>query len=188
MYSMFSTPFTCCSMGAATVSATTWALAPGYEADTSTVGGVISGYWATGSVNSAMLPARTMTIDRTDAKIGRWMKNRENTTTASLLFHRLGAAVRRGGRPVVGWFRSVGGIDEAYRMAVRAPQVLAVAGRRVALITPHAHLAASVGQAVSVPHRDHRPTGDKANPPPLERSQHPGHDPEQAQRQNADEV
>ena len=29
MYSMFSTPLTCCSMGAATVSATTWALAPG---------------------------------------------------------------------------------------------------------------------------------------------------------------
>ena len=29
MYSIFSTPFTCCSMGAATVSATTWALAPG---------------------------------------------------------------------------------------------------------------------------------------------------------------
>ena len=29
MYSMFSTPLTCCSIGAATVSATTWALAPG---------------------------------------------------------------------------------------------------------------------------------------------------------------
>ena len=29
MYSMPSTPLTCCSMGAATVSATTWALAPG---------------------------------------------------------------------------------------------------------------------------------------------------------------
>src|SRR5262245_31629085 len=43
MYSMFSTPLTCCSTGAATVSATVWALAPGYDADTSTVGGVISG-------------------------------------------------------------------------------------------------------------------------------------------------
>ena len=29
MYSMPSTPLTCCSIGAATVSATTWALAPG---------------------------------------------------------------------------------------------------------------------------------------------------------------
>ncbi len=29
MYSMPSTPTTCCSIGAATVSATTWALAPG---------------------------------------------------------------------------------------------------------------------------------------------------------------
>jgi hypothetical protein len=29
MYIMFSTPLTCCSIGAATVSATTWALAPG---------------------------------------------------------------------------------------------------------------------------------------------------------------
>ena len=29
MYSIFSTPLTCCSIGAATVSATTWALAPG---------------------------------------------------------------------------------------------------------------------------------------------------------------
>ena len=28
MYSIFSTPLTCCSIGAATVSATTWALAP----------------------------------------------------------------------------------------------------------------------------------------------------------------
>src|SRR5437762_562639 len=48
MYIMFSTPLTCCSMGAATVSATTSALAPGYWQVTDTVGGVISGYWAMG--------------------------------------------------------------------------------------------------------------------------------------------
>src|SRR5262249_5478060 len=78
MYSMPSTPLTCCSMGAATVSATTWALAPGYDAATSTVGGAISGYWAMGSVNRAMPPPRTMTIDNTEAKIGRLMKKREN--------------------------------------------------------------------------------------------------------------
>jgi hypothetical protein len=43
------------------------------------VGGAISGYWATGNVNSAMLPASTMTMDNTEAKIGRLMKNLENT-------------------------------------------------------------------------------------------------------------
>src|SRR5581483_1746519 len=50
MYIMFSTPLTCCLIGAATVSATTWAFAPGYLVETSIVGGVISGYCVTGSV------------------------------------------------------------------------------------------------------------------------------------------
>src|SRR6059058_3509160 len=50
MYSMFSTPLTSCSIGVATVSATTWALAPGYMAETCTVGGTTSGYWAMGSL------------------------------------------------------------------------------------------------------------------------------------------
>src|ERR1051325_734907 len=76
---MPSTPLTCCSTGAATVSATTLAFAPGYDADTSTVGGVISGYCAIGSANKAILPASVMTIDSTQAKIGRSMKKRENT-------------------------------------------------------------------------------------------------------------
>src|SRR5207302_719810 len=79
MYIMFSTPLTCCSTGAATVSATTSALAPGYDADTSTVGGVISGYCVTGRVKTAMAPAIVMTMDSTDAKIGRLMKKLENT-------------------------------------------------------------------------------------------------------------
>src|SRR5579872_2860307 len=83
MYSMFSTPLTCCSMGAATVSATTCALAPGYTAETSTVGGVISGYCAMGSVHSEMPPASVMMIDSTEAKIGRSMKNRENMNQIS---------------------------------------------------------------------------------------------------------
>src|SRR5205807_5542323 len=48
MYSMPGTPLTCCSIGAATVSATTWALAPGYEMEMETPGGVIRGYCATG--------------------------------------------------------------------------------------------------------------------------------------------
>src|SRR5262249_37975404 len=85
MYIMPSTPLTCSSMGAATVSATTWALAPGYDADTSTVGGVMSGYWATGSVNNAMVPASTITMDSTEAKIGRLMKNFENTSKLLLV-------------------------------------------------------------------------------------------------------
>src|SRR5947207_15806259 len=81
---MFSTPFTCCSIGAATVSATTCALAPGYTAETSTVGGVISGYCAIGSPNSATLPASVTMIDSTEAKIGRLMKKRENTWVLSV--------------------------------------------------------------------------------------------------------
>src|SRR5262249_48516847 len=83
MYIMPSTPLTCCSIGAATVSATTWALAPGYDAETSTVGGAISGYCASGSVKSATEPPSTITIDSTEAKIGRLMKKLENTSLAS---------------------------------------------------------------------------------------------------------
>src|SRR5207248_4346269 len=78
MYNMPSTPFTCCSIGAATVSATTWALAPGYTAVTRTVGGVICGYCAIGSSAAAMSPINTMTIEMTQARTGRSMKNRAN--------------------------------------------------------------------------------------------------------------
>ena len=42
------------------------------------MGGVISGYWATGSTHTAMPPPSVMMIDSTEAKIGRWMKKREN--------------------------------------------------------------------------------------------------------------
>src|SRR5262245_48422238 len=93
MYIMPSTPLTCCSIGAATVSATTCALAPGYEAETSTVGGAISGYCASGSVKRAMVPPSTITIDSTDAKIGRLMKKLENNSRP--LFRRT-PAVRPG--------------------------------------------------------------------------------------------
>src|SRR3954452_5251385 len=74
---MSSTPFTSYSMGEATVSATTWALDPGQMADTWTVGGATSGYWATGSPNRATTPTMTRTIDNTAAKIGRSMKTWE---------------------------------------------------------------------------------------------------------------
>src|SRR6476619_6995007 len=66
---------TCCSIGAATVSATTFELAPGYVQLTCTVGGVISGYCATGTMKTAMLPASVMMTEITAAKIGRLMKN-----------------------------------------------------------------------------------------------------------------
>src|SRR5580704_4473266 len=79
MYIMFSTPLTCCSIGAATVSATTWALAPGYWQVTLTVGGAIGGYIAMGNAQSDSPPASVIAIDRTVAKIGRSMKKRENT-------------------------------------------------------------------------------------------------------------
>ena len=47
-------------------------------AETSTVGGVISGYWAIGKSHTAIPPASVMMIDSTEAKMGRWMKNCEN--------------------------------------------------------------------------------------------------------------
>src|ERR1700722_14967149 len=56
MYIMFSTPLICCSIGAAMVSATTWALAPGYWQVTWIVGGVISGYWVNGKRTSDISP------------------------------------------------------------------------------------------------------------------------------------
>src|SRR6266498_208614 len=74
---MSSTPLTSCSMGVATVSASTLGFAPGYTARTTTVGGAISGYCAMGNWNTAINPTSTMTIERTAAKIGRRMKKWE---------------------------------------------------------------------------------------------------------------
>src|SRR5688572_25765547 len=82
---MFSTPFTCCSMGATTVLATTSALAPGYWPVTLTTGGAISGNWATGRRQSETSPRMMNTIETTPAKIGRSMKKCEM---------RMGLAVR----------------------------------------------------------------------------------------------
>src|SRR5579884_2620506 len=49
---------------------------------TSTVGGVTSGYCATGRLRSAIAPANVMTMDSTEAKIGRSMKKCEITRKA----------------------------------------------------------------------------------------------------------
>src|SRR5579862_8090033 len=94
MFSMPGMPVTCCSMGAATVSATTWALAPGYWIDTCTPGGVIRGYCASGKVKRAMPPISVITTDRTVAKIGRSMKNREIMNAPRKLLGRLFGRLR----------------------------------------------------------------------------------------------
>ncbi len=73
-YESFSTPESCSSIGAATVRAKVSALAPGYEVVISTVGGAISGYWATASSLADTRPAMTMMIAITPANTGRWMK------------------------------------------------------------------------------------------------------------------
>jgi len=77
MYSMFSTPLMDSSRGAATVSAITLGLAPGYWARTTTEGGTTSGYSEMGSWKTDSTPARRMRMDSTPAKMGRSMKNLE---------------------------------------------------------------------------------------------------------------
>src|ERR1700719_3608561 len=67
-------PLTCCSIGAATDSATTCELAPGKLVATCTCGGTICGYCAIGRLNPASAPASRITSDRTVEKIGRSMK------------------------------------------------------------------------------------------------------------------
>src|SRR5260370_24740209 len=57
---MFFEPLTCCSIGAAIDCATTVALAPGNEVETSTCGGTICGYCVIGSPSTATPPASEM--------------------------------------------------------------------------------------------------------------------------------
>src|SRR5580700_5468765 len=85
---MFSTPLICCSIGVATVAATTSALAPGYWPETLMIGGAISGYCATGSRENDTPPRITNTIETTAAKIGRSMKKCEMRIQET--FHRVG--------------------------------------------------------------------------------------------------
>src|SRR5262245_58701894 len=75
---MFSTPLTSCSIGVATVVATTLAFAPGYIAVTSIVGGATSGYCESGKRKRETPPIMTMTTERTVAKMGRSTKKRVN--------------------------------------------------------------------------------------------------------------
>src|SRR5690606_37312417 len=80
IYIMPSTPLISSSNGTARVSAIVSGVAPGYSARTTTVGGVMSGYWATGRVNAAMAPMSTITNDNTVAKMGRSTKKCGNFT------------------------------------------------------------------------------------------------------------
>src|SRR4051794_11245078 len=93
MYSMFLTPLTCCSIGAATEASTVVASAPGKLADTTTEGGVIGGKRAIGNCVSAIAPASVMMMDSTVAKIGRSMK--KLTTALALRRRRRGRGLRR---------------------------------------------------------------------------------------------
>src|SRR6267154_3738303 len=71
---MLLAPLTCCSIGAATDSATTCALAPGKLVVTWTCGGTICGYCAIGRLNPASAPASRITSEMTVEKTGRSMK------------------------------------------------------------------------------------------------------------------
>ena len=93
-----STPFTCCSIGTATLSAITGALAPGHIPVADTVGGVMSGVSSIGRLGTATVPNSAITIETTKANTGRWMKKRENIVSAS--FRRPQAAAPR---PVAPW-------------------------------------------------------------------------------------
>jgi hypothetical protein len=88
---MFSTPFSACSSGAATVSAMTSELAPGYTVVTAICGGATFGYIATGSSRNAAMPAITMNADTTVANNGRSMKKFEITDRNSVRWHRRSA-------------------------------------------------------------------------------------------------
>src|SRR5690242_16653887 len=95
---MFSTPLICCSIGVATVEATTSALAPGYWPVTLMIGGAISGYCATGRRAKLTAPRITNTIETTAAKIGRSMKKCEMRIRAALDLFRVVADLRPGRR------------------------------------------------------------------------------------------
>ena len=85
MYIMPSTPLTCCSMGAATVSATTCGVGAGIDGrDLDRGRRDLRILGDRQRDQTAMPPASVMTIDSTEAKIGRSMKKRENTVLSSI--------------------------------------------------------------------------------------------------------
>src|ERR1700753_335819 len=81
---MLSTPLISCSMGEATVSETTSAVAPAKRAVTCTVGGAMSGNSETGNARNEMMPTNVKMIESTAAKIGRSIKKWEKRIVYSL--------------------------------------------------------------------------------------------------------
>src|SRR3954452_3313279 len=67
-------PFTWVSMAVVVVCSTVAASAPVKRPVMFTVGGVMSGYWATGRVSMAMMPTSTITMEITMAVTGRLIK------------------------------------------------------------------------------------------------------------------
>src|SRR5258706_510534 len=87
---MSSTPTISCSSGAATVFATTFGLAPGYEARTTTDGGTTSGYSLIGSLKRATAPAIAMVeasagADRAGCGIQLVVEEHHDTTVGAVL-------------------------------------------------------------------------------------------------------
>ena len=74
---------TLCATGVATALLTVSASAPSYVAETSTTGGVMSGYCSIGRFRIEISPTSTMTMASDRAKIGRETKN---FSMASLFF------------------------------------------------------------------------------------------------------
>src|ERR1039458_2480697 len=74
IYSMPFVPFTCSSMGVATVCSTVMASAPVYWPVTCTTGGVIFGYWFTGRLMTQIIPIMANTSDTTIAVTGLFIK------------------------------------------------------------------------------------------------------------------
>jgi hypothetical protein len=67
-------PFTCVSIAVVVVCSTVCASAPVKFPEMETVGGEISGYWATGRFINEIIPTSTITIDITIAVTGLFIK------------------------------------------------------------------------------------------------------------------
>src|SRR5450755_2957023 len=74
MYSMPGVPFTCSSMGMATVCSTVCASAPVYAPEIPTEGGVIFGYWSIARLSIQIIPEMIRTREITIAVTGLFMK------------------------------------------------------------------------------------------------------------------
>src|SRR5579871_5004271 len=79
-------PLIACSSGMITDSVSVFALAPGYDADTITIGGAIDGNCEVGSVLMASTPMKMITNDNTIASTGLFI----NALNILLLFFGVG--------------------------------------------------------------------------------------------------